>query len=203
MKNLSLILNVVLLAAVGFLYYNSFSGSGSKKSTSSITAVSKSKDSFTVENKVAYVDLDSLNEKIVYFKQSRKELEQLQKSNEAEISNDMRALEAKQNSFMQKNPNPTPEDVQNLRAQLMQDQDNIEAKKQKYTQTLNQKNFALVEKIRKDLKDFFAEYNKDKKYQYILTTSADLDYILYKDSTLNITNDVIKGMNEKLKTKAE
>lgn len=202
MKNLSLVLNVVLLAAVGFLYYNNFSGSGSNKSGNGI-AVSKVKDSTAAVNKVAYVDLDSLNEKIIYFKQSRKELEQLQKSNESEITNDMRALEAKQNSFMQKNPNPTPEDVQNLRAQLMQDQDNIEAKKQKYTQVLNQKNFELVEKIRKDLKDFFAEYNKNKKYQYILTTSNDLDYILYKDSTLNITNEVIKGMNEKLKVKGQ
>jgi outer membrane protein len=202
MKNLSVVLNVVLLAAVGFLYYYSFSGSGNKKSSAGIT-VSKGNDSTAAINKVAYVDLDSLNEKIVYFKQSRKELEQLQKNNEAEITGDMRALEAKQNNFMQKNPNPTPDDVQNLRAQLMQDQENIEAKKQKYTQVLNQKNFELVEKIRKDLKDFFAEYNKDKKYQYILTTSSDLDYILYKDSSLNITNEVIKGMNEKLKAKGQ
>jgi outer membrane protein len=202
MKNLSLILNVVLLAAVGFLYYTNFSAAGSKKSVSG-TIVSKAKDSLAADVKVAYVDLDSLNEKITYFKQSRKDLEQLQKNNEAEITNDMRALEAKQNNFMQKNPNPTPEDVQSLRAQLMQDQDNIEAKKQKYTQVLNQRNFELVERIRKDLKDFFAEYNRDKRYHYILTTSSDLDYILYKDSSLNITNEVIKGMNDKQKAKSQ
>lgn len=202
MKNLSLILNVVLLAAVGFLYYTNFSAAGSKKSASG-TIVSKAKDSLAADVKVAYVDLDSLNEKITYFKQSRKDLEQLQKNNEAEITNDMRALEAKQNNFMQKNPNPTPEDVQSLRAQLMQDQDNIEAKKQKYTQVLNQRNFELVERIRKDLKDFFAEYNRDKRYHYILTTSSDLDYILYKDSSLNITNEVIKGMNDKQKAKSQ
>lgn len=202
MKNLSLILNVVLLAAVGYLYYANFSGAAGKKNLSG-TVVAKAKDSLAADVKVAYVDLDSLNEKITYFKQSRKDLEQLQKSNEAEITNDMRALEAKQNNFMQKNPNPTPEDVQSLRAQLMQDQENIESKKQKYTQVLNQRNFELVERIRKDLKDFFAEYNRDKRYHYILTTSSDLDYILYKDSTLNITNEVIKGMNDKQKAKGQ
>lgn len=202
MKNLSLILNVVLLAAVGYLYYANFSGAAGKKSSSG-TIVAKTNDSLAADVKVAYVDLDSLNEKITYFKQSRKDLEQLQKSNEAEITNDMRALEAKQNNFMQKNPNPTPEDVQSLRAQLMQDQENIESKKQKYTQVLNQRNFELVERIRKDLKDFFAEYNRDKRYHYILTTSSDLDYILYKDSTLNITNEVIKGMNDKQKAKGQ
>jgi hypothetical protein len=34
---------------------------------------------------------------------------------------------------------------------------------------------------------------------YIITTGTGLDYMVYKDSTLNITNDVIKGMNEKMK----
>ncbi len=201
MKNLSVILNIILLAAVGFLYYKNFAGT-SKISTNG-AVVSNVKDSVVPSLKVAYVDLDSLNEKIVYFKQSRKDLEQLQKSNENEITNDLRALENKQNVFLQKNPNPTPEQIQGLRAQLMNDQEVIEGKKQKYTQNLNQENFALVEKIRKELKDFFALYNKDKKFQYILTTGSDLDYIIFKDSSLNITQDVIKGMNEKLKVKTK
>ncbi len=199
MKNFSLVLNLLLLAAVGFLYYKNFSATN--KSSNPVAVSPAVKDSLVLPARVAYVDLDSLNEKITYFKQSRKALEQLQKNNEAEITNDLRALEGKQNNFMQKNPNPTPEQIQSLRAQLMNDQDAIEGKKQKYTQVLNQKNFELVEKIRKELKDFFAAYNKEKKYQYILTTSADLDYIIYKDSTLNITQDVIQGMNEKLKAK--
>ncbi|MFN8253955.1 MAG: OmpH family outer membrane protein [Ferruginibacter sp.] len=200
MKNLSVVLNIVLLAAVGFLYYLKFSGKDTKKTAGSPVAA-KAGDSIAADIKVAYVDLDSLNEKIVYFKQKRKEIEQQQRNNEAEINNDLRMLEAKQNSFIQKNPNPTPDEVQQIRAQLAQDQQGIEAKRQKYTQSLNQQNFEMVEKIRKELKDFFAEYNREKKFHYILTTSADLDYIIYKDSTLNITNDVIKGMNEKLKVK--
>lgn len=200
MKNLSVVLNIVLLAAVGFLYYLNFSGKESKKATG-VAVAPKTGDSISADIKVAYVDLDSLNEKIVFFKQKRKEIEQQQKNNEAEINNDLRMLEAKQNNFIQKNPNPTPDDVQQIRAQLAQDQQGIEAKRQKYTQSLNQQNFEMVEKIRKELKDFFAEYNREKKFHYILTTSSDLDYIIYKDSTLNITNDVIKGMNEKLKVK--
>lgn len=201
MKNFSIILNIVLIAAVGFLYYKNFSTTNKNGSAALVTPAAK--DSAVPSVKVAYVDLDSLNEKIVYFKQSRKDLEQLQKNNEAEITNDIKLLENKQNNFMEKNPNPTPEQIQTLRAQLMNDQESIEGKKQKYTRNLNQENFALVEKIRKELKDFFEQYNKDKKFQYILTTSSELDYILYKDSSLNITQDVIKGMNEKLKAKTK
>jgi hypothetical protein len=43
------------------------------------------------------------------------------------------------------------------------------------------------------------DYNKEKNYLYILTTGTGLDYMVYKDSTLNITEDVVVGMNEKLK----
>jgi outer membrane protein len=56
-----------------------------------------------------------------------------------------------------------------------------------------------MESIQKNLKQFLAEYNKEKKYQYILTTGSGLDYLIYKDSTLDITKDVIKGMNEIMK----
>ena len=42
--------------------------------------------------------------------------------------------------------------------------------------------------------------NKDKKFMYIFTTGTGLDYMVYKDTTLNVTNDVINGMNAKMKS---
>ena len=60
-----------------------------------------------------------------------------------------------------------------------------------------------MDDIQKKLKEFLTDYNKEKKYMYILTTGTGLDYMVYKDSTLNITKDVIKGMNEKMKATAK
>jgi hypothetical protein len=37
---------------------------------------------------------------------------------------------------------------------------------------------------------------------YIFTTGAGLDYLVLKDSSLNITNAVIQGMNAKMKAEA-
>ena len=69
MKNLSLLLNVVLIIAVGVLYYFQFSGKKdcqkkTKQFTSTIKPTSSSAPAF------AYVDLDSLNEKIIYIKKN-------------------------------------------------------------------------------------------------------------------------------------
>jgi outer membrane protein len=202
MKNLPIVLNIVLVVALGYLYYYNFSGSKAGKVIPNAANMAKAGEVGLNQPRIAYVELDSLNENIVYFKQKRKELEQQQKGIEAEITNDYKALEAKQNNFIQKNPNASPEDIQNIRVQLAQGQQDIETKKQTQTQMLNQKSFELMESIQKKLKEFLEAYNKEKKYQYILTTGGGMDYIILKDSTLDITKDVIKGMNEKLKPTA-
>jgi outer membrane protein len=199
MKNLPIVLNIVVIAALGYLYYYNFSGNKAGKTAPNSANMVKPGEAGLNQPRIAYVELDSLNENIVYFKQKRKELEQQQKGIEAEITNDYKALEAKQNNFIQKNPNASPEDIQNIRVQLAQGQQDIETKKQTQTQMLNQKSFELMESIQKKLKEFLEAYNKEKKYQYILTTGGGMDYIILKDSTLDITKDVIKGMNEKLK----
>ena len=87
--------------------------------------------------------------------------------------------------------------------QLMGEQQNIETKKQTQGQALSEDSFKFTEGLQKDLKDFLEEYNKEKKYMYILTTGTGLDYLVYKNPALNITNDVIKGMNTKMNAKAK
>jgi outer membrane protein len=197
MNKLSIAINIVLLAAVGYLYYNNFSA---KKGVEKIaTGNIITKDSCTTQHRIAYVELDSLNEHLVYLKQNRKSLDADQKVVEAKIAADYKALEDKKENFKQKNPNPRPEDIQNLQAQLMQGQQLIEEERQKQSQIFNQRSFSLMETIQKDLKAFLAEYNKEKKFQYIFTTGGGMDYLIYKDSTLDITKDVIIGMNQRLK----
>ena len=56
-----------------------------------------------------------------------------------------------------------------------------------------------MEDMQSKLKEFMNEYNKEKKYTYIFATGTGLDYFFYKDSTLNITSDIVKGLNKKMK----
>lgn len=201
MKNFSFVLNAVLLLAVGFLYYYNFSGSGKKTSPSVNEGLTKSPDTVKHHFSVACVDFDSLNAKIVSLNQHRKDIEQEQRKIDADVNEGYKKIEAKKLEFTQKNPNATPEQIQRISNELMQDQQNIEESKQERLRQLNQRSFTLLEDVKNKLKEFLAVYNKDKKYQYILMTGTGLDYMIYKDSTLDITNDVINGMNEKLKQK--
>ena len=90
-----------------------------------------------------------------------------------------------------------------MQESLMRQQEAIDQKKANLTQKLTEKSFNSMEHIQKELKAFLEEYNKDKRFVYILTSGTGLDYMVYKDSSLDITEDVIAGMNEKMKAPAK
>ena len=198
MKHLSTILNVVLLLAVAFLYFHEFGGAKAKASiTKSPVSVAETQKAGNAP--IAYVELDSLNEKIIFIREKRKELEAEQKAIETEWESGYRGLEAQKNNFLKKGNAITQQMAEEFQGQLLQQQQRIDEKKQGLTQKLSEKSYRFMDDVQKKLKDFLVDYNKEKNYLYILTTGTGLDYMVYKDSTLNITEDVVVGMNEKLK----
>jgi len=200
MKKITLVLNIVLLIAVAILYYLHFScKSNSKhecKKNVSGTALNNSHKPM-----IAYVDLDSMNERIGYIKKNRLALEQEQKSIESEWEASYRDLENQKNNFLKKSSSITQSQAESFQKILLDQQQRVDTKKQMLTQQLNEKSYKFLEDIQKQLKQYLEEYNQDKGYSFILTVGNGLDYMVYKDSSLNITNDVVEGMNEKLKSK--
>jgi outer membrane protein len=202
MKNLSLVLNVVLFVAVGALYFLHFSGKKAGESKPKIITP-KAIEGGAPHASIAYVELDSLNENITYIKNKRKELESEQRAIETEWENGYRSLENKKNNFLKKGNAITQEMAQAFQGELLQEQQQIDEKKQSLSQRLNEKSYKFMDDLQKKLKDFLAEYNSQKNYMYIFTTGTGLDYMVYKDSSLNITNEVIAGMNEKMNIAAK
>ena len=196
MKHFSTVLSVVLLLAVAFLYYHEFSGK--KPMVAKVAKSGEAKNEAIAPALIAYVELDSLNEKISFIKEKRKELESEQRAIETEWENGYRGLENQKNAFLRKGDAITQQMAEEFQNDLIQQQQTIDQKKQGLTQKLSEKIYKFMESIQKDLKDILIDYNKIKNYQYILTTTTG-DYMVFKDSTLNITADVVNGMNEKIK----
>lgn len=199
MKQLSLALNLLLLVAVGVLYYLHFSQKNATKTPNvAVRANPVTTDGKVVAPLIAYVELDSLNENITFIKNKRKELEAEQRSIEMEWENGYRDLERQRDNFLKKGNSITQEEAQQMQMSLMSQQEKIDERKQTKVQKLSERSFTAMDDIQKKLRDFMEEYNREKNYMYILTTGTGLDYMVYKDSTLNITRDVIEGMNQKL-----
>ena len=198
MKKILIILNVVLFIAVGYLYFLHFkeNKSSSVKLRPSVTLNPNNNHPL-----IAYVDLDSLNKKISYIEENRKSLEAEQSEIEREWENGYRNLENQKKNFLKKGSAITQEEAEKFQAYLIEQQQEIDNKKQSLSQKLNEKSYKFMEGIQKQLKNFLEDYNESKAFTYIFTTGNGLDYMVYKDSSLNITQDVIDGMNEKLGSK--
>jgi outer membrane protein len=200
MKQFSLVLNILLVAAVGVLYYLHFSNSKKLAVTGNAPTGYKQKDSCGDKIPiVAYVELDSLNNNVTFIKQRKKELEAEQKVIAQEYENSYRALTAERDEFLKKGNAITQQEAETFQARLGQKQQEIEGTKQSKAQRLAEKGAKIMDDMQTKVRAFMKEYNKEKNYSYILATGTGLDYLFFKDSTLNITNDVIKGLNEQMK----
>jgi len=203
MKQLSLVLNILLVIAVGVLYYLHFAHD-KLLPKGSITAGYKQKDS--CGNKisiVAYVELDSLYSNVTFIKLRKKELEAEQKTIAQEYENRYRSLSAEKDEFLKKGNAITQQEAEAFQSKLGQKQQDIEADKQTKAQRLAEKGAKIMEDMQSKVRAFMKEYNKSKNYSYILATGTGLDYLFYKDSALNITPDVIKGLNEQMNETAK
>lgn len=201
MKNLSLALNAVLIVAVAFLYFHVFTGKKNDNNPDSKVKVVSNSGTNAGVMPIAYVELDSLNEKITYIKDRRKELEGEQKGIENQWQAEMKNLENQKDQFLKRGASITQDEGETFQKEFYQQQQLIETKKQSAGQRLSEKSYRFMDDIQKRLKDFLTDYNKEKNFKYIFTAGNGLDYMVYKDSSLNITDDVIKGMNEKMKQK--
>ncbi|MEO6540443.1 MAG: OmpH family outer membrane protein, partial [Ferruginibacter sp.] len=172
MKNLSVVLNVILLAAVGFLYYYQFSGKKTETVSTKLSNNYMASDSNIHRPPLAYVELDSLNENITFIREKRRELEAEMKKIEQDQENGYRGLQSQKDEFLKRGAAITEQEAQVFQSKLIDQQQKIDARKQELSQKLNERSFSIMEDIQKKLKDFLTEYNKDKHYMYIFTTGT-------------------------------
>jgi outer membrane protein len=200
MKKAQVVLNVILVVAVIVLFFLYFSGGSKCGAANSCSAnLNNIKDTAGGKHpRIAYVELDSLNNEVTFIKERKTELEGEQKDIENDYDNSYKQLEAEKNSFLKRGAAITQPEAEAFQEKLIQQQQQVEADKQSRSQKLAEKGAKIMGDMQNTLKDFLNDYNKDKRYTYILATGTGLDYMFYKDSTLNITSDIVKGLNDKM-----
>ena len=204
MKNLSLFLNVILIAAVAFLFVKVYSTSKTNNPKLANNLPDSSIANLNKGLKIAYVELDSINANVKFIKAKRIELEAKQQAIENEFKEGYRKLQNMSGEFQKRAQTEgavSQKEAEEMQNRLMLGQQELTNTKEGKSQQLSQDSYKFLEEIQKKLKDFLLTYNKDKKYQYILTTGGGVEYMIYKDESLNITDDVVKGMNDILNNK--
>ncbi len=157
-----------------------------------------------VSNKIAYVRLDSLMSGYDMFNELSAEFEAKAKAAETDLTSRGRSLERRVADFQNK-----VEKGLMTRAEAAETQQKLQNEEQYFMrlqgekqEELAEENQVMMNKILYSIEEFMAEFNGDYKYGMILTTSGGAP-VLHADPSMDITAEVLAGLNERYKKTKE
>ena len=196
MKNVSLILNVVLLIAVAVLFYLHFSG---KKINQTKVASSQQTVEPNANFRIAYFEMDSVNNSFVLIKDVKSELSKEEEKINSELTRLQKTYNDKITHYQGQSQTMSQVESEKANRDILQLQDKIRTTKQTMEAKYQDLYMRKMQDVKLKVEEYLKEYNQNKGYAYILAYEP--GFIFYRDSALNITNDIIVGLNDKFKKK--
>ena len=154
--------------------------------------------------KIAYVEVDSLMTQYNFAKDYSVTLQK--KSNNARntLNQKGNALQAAMANFQQKLNNngfQSREQAASQQAAIQRQQNDLQELQARLENELANETSKFNEALRDSLQNFLKSYNEDKKFDLILSKAG--DNILMGNKKLDITQDVINGLNKRYKPTAK
>jgi outer membrane protein len=208
-KNLNLVLNLVLTVAVIVLFYLHFSGSANTTPTVKTSLVPKGKKdslapvvpSDVKASDIVYVNIDSLDAHYQYILDNSKQINNRQAALESEYQK-MRQDFQKEYEDCGKAAQAgvlSGDALDKVKVQLEAKQNAI-GEKENQIRALEAEVQKKQGDMLKKLAEFLARYNSAGHYKFILPYTGNLTTVLLARPDLDISTDVIKGLNEEYKT---
>jgi len=200
MKNLSLILNAVLAIAVVILFWLVLGTKSNPVTQQLITG----KGTITKGKlPIAYINVDSLLLHYQFAKDANESLIKRQEDSRLTINTRARQLQAEMGEFQRKLENNaflSRERAEQEQIRLQKKQQELQELDGKLSQQLLQVQQKMSEELRDTINKFMKEYNKDNKYEIIISNTSN-DNVLYAVKGYDITSEVTKLLNERCATK--
>lgn len=196
MNKISTILAVVAIALAATLYFvQSRQIQELKKHTAT-----EQRPTGNSNFRVAYFDMDSLETHYDYFKEAQATVKAKENSMNMELSGLDRSNQKKIEAWRQKGNQMTQAEGEQAQQEYAQMQQAFQSRKQALEQELYKNTEDLKTNIRRKIEDFLKDYNKEKNYSYIFAYDPS-SFIYNKDTTYNITTDLVNGLNAAYKKK--
>ncbi len=199
MKNLSLILNGILLIAVTVLFIKVF---GNEKSTPKVQNVYSNDSTSYSKLPVAYINIDSLLLKYEFAKEANESLIKQEEDSRLNINMKERQLESEFSEFQRKLENNaflSRERAENEQNRLLKKRQELQDLGSQLSRQLMQSQQKMSEQLRDTINAFLKDYNKDQKYQIIFSNTSS-DNILLGEG-YDITEEVTKILNTRYSKK--
>jgi outer membrane protein len=194
----SLVMNGILLVGLAVLYFLFFTSRRPEPVAIPMAFQKVSANSL----KVVYVNIDSLNAKYEFVRALKSDLEGTGKKLQNEILGEQAAFEKEAADFQKQVAanSITEERAKIVYEALMQKQQALMEKKDRYTQQVADKELAMNIRLLDTVTNFLKRYNRQFRFDYILGYKT-AGEILCANDTLDITREVLKVMNREYSDK--
>lgn len=194
MKKVNLILNIVSILAIAVLYVLHFADDSRHGSQ----PVSGDSQVSAVKGEIVFINLDSLVNQYDMYNDLNTELQSKASTIENELNKQSRAFENDVKSYQDKMQKGllTLSQAQTTEQELaMREQQLRQLAQQRQLEMADETN-VMYNKVMDAISTYVSNYNKDKQFALILTTTGATNTVLGGDQALNITEDILKGLNE-------
>lgn len=192
MKKLPLILSIVSIVATAVLYILHFSAKSDTGTTSSVQTVQTAGP-----GSIVYVQIDTLFNKYDMSNDLKTELEAKASGIQKDLEKKGRSFENDVKSFQDQIQKGllTRSQAENMQNELQTRQNTLQNFQLEKQQEMAEEESVMVNKVMEAIRAFIGKYNQEHGYAIILTTSAASQTILQGDDALDITNEVLEGLN--------
>lgn len=195
----------ILFIAVVALFAASCNSNGQKSGVKQ-NGMPKAEQNAKGGGGIAYVETDTIMKQYEFCIDKQKELENkqaaLQQKLQGEAASVEKAMQALQNDMQ--SGKITNEQQYNQRQQsIARQQQAYQQHEQQFTQEMADATVTLNKELRERINNYIKEYNKNGRFSIILTNSeADLN-VIYAEPSMDITKDVVEGLNKAYKKESE
>lgn len=193
-----LITSVFILGA--FSLY-SCGSNGSTKSGKPDKPEVKTADKSENDAGIAYVCIDSIINNYDFCTDHSKVLQKRMNSIQASLNAKGKALQNAVDNFQQKMQSgaiTSRDQAAKIQSSLARQQADLEKLQSKYSESFEKERQKYNDEMKDSIENFLKDYNKDHRYSIILSKVE--NNILYADKSMDITEDVVNGLNKRYKS---
>ena len=147
---------------------------------------------------IVYIQMDSLINQYDMFNDLRSELESKAQAIQDDLTKKGRSFESAAKDFETKINKGllTRSQAEEQQQKLLQRQQNLQDLSQQKQYEMAEEEAVMSRKVMDAINTYLEKYNKEKGYALILTTSAASNTVIVGNPALDITQDVLAGLND-------
>ena len=195
MKKANIILHIISLVAIVVLFVMFL---GQKNCNTANIETTSAEKTVAANNSIVYIQLDTLINQYDMYNDLKTEFEGKLASVENELTKKGRALENDYQSFNEKMSKGllTRSQAEAQGNELQARQQELALLSQEKQMQLAEEESVMINQVMNAIQSYIKEYNKIHNHSLILTTTVATNNVIDGESSLNITNDIIKGLNQ-------